>query len=59
VLLELGYLSSEQDLVRLTSQNWRDRAAQKAAEAVDAFVSARRREARAPADAPSGATRPQ
>lgn len=59
VLLELGYLSSEQDLVRLTSQNWRDRAAQKAAEAVDAFVSARSREARAPADAPSGAARPQ
>lgn len=59
VLLELGYLSSEKDLSRLTSQDWRERAAQKTAEAVDAFISARSREARAPAEAPSSATRPQ
>lgn len=59
VLLELGYLSSDKDLARLTSQDWRERAAKRAAEAVDAFISARSREARAPADDPSGATRPQ
>jgi N-acetylmuramoyl-L-alanine amidase len=59
VLLELGYLSSERDLSRLTSQDWRERAAQKTAEAVDAFISARSREARAPAEAPSAAARPQ
>lgn len=59
VLLELGYLSSDKDLARLTSQEWRERAAQKTAEAVDAFISERRREARAPADDPSGAARPQ
>lgn len=51
VLLELGYLSSDNDLARLTSQEWRERAAQKTAEAVDAFFSKRGREARAPADA--------
>ncbi|WP_292529878.1 N-acetylmuramoyl-L-alanine amidase [Methylocystis sp.] len=59
VLLELGYLSSDKDLARLTSQEWRERAAQKAAAAVDAFISGRSREARAPADGPSGAARPQ
>jgi N-acetylmuramoyl-L-alanine amidase len=55
VLLELGYLSSNKDLARLTSQEWRERAAQKAAEAIDAYFSAHNREARAPA----GAARPQ
>ena len=55
VLLELGYLSSDKDLARLTSQDWRERAAQKTAEAIDAFFSAHSREARAPA----GAARPQ
>ncbi len=59
VLLELGYLSSDKDLARLTSQDWREHAAQKTAEAVDAFISERSREARAPADNPSGAARPQ
>ncbi|MGD9544688.1 MAG: N-acetylmuramoyl-L-alanine amidase [Methylocystis sp.] len=59
VLLELGYLSSEKDLARLTSQEWRERAAQKSAEAVDAFISARSREARAPAEARSSPARPQ
>jgi N-acetylmuramoyl-L-alanine amidase len=48
VLLELGYLSSEKDLARLTSPEWRDRAAAKTAEAIEAFFSARSREARAP-----------
>lgn len=59
VLLELGYLSSDKDLARLTSQEWRERAAQKTAEAVDDFISGRSREARAPANDPSGAARPQ
>ena len=59
VLLELGYLSSDKDLARLTSQEWRERAAQKTAEAVDAFISKRSREARAPADGPADAARPQ
>jgi len=59
VLLELGYLSSDKDLAHLTSQDWRERAAQKTAEAVDAFISARGREARAPGDQPSDAARPQ
>ncbi len=59
VLLELGYLSSEKDLARLTSRDWRERAAQKTAEAIDAFFTARNREARAPHGAPSPAARPQ
>ena len=37
VLLELGYLSSAHDLSRLTSPAWRDQAAGKAAEAIEAF----------------------
>lgn len=49
VLLELGYLSSERDLARLTSPEWRDRAAGKTAEAIEAFFAARSREARGPA----------
>ncbi len=48
VLLELGYLSSEKDLARLTSPEWRDRAAVKTAEAIEAFFAARAREARMP-----------
>ncbi|MGJ0394358.1 MAG: N-acetylmuramoyl-L-alanine amidase [Methylocystis sp.] len=48
VLLELGYLSSEKDLARLTSPEWRERAAGKTAEAIEAFFAARSREARAP-----------
>jgi N-acetylmuramoyl-L-alanine amidase len=52
VLLELGYLSSEKDLARLTSPDWRDHAAGKAAEAIEAFFAARSREARAPAKPP-------
>lgn len=56
VLLELGYLSSEKDLARLTSPEWRDHAAGKTAEAVEAFFATRAREARAPAET---AQRPQ
>ncbi|WP_457795547.1 N-acetylmuramoyl-L-alanine amidase [Methylocystis sp. S23] len=52
VLLELGYLSSEKDLARLTSPDWRDRAAGKTAEAIEAFFAARLREARAPGQPP-------
>lgn len=51
-LLELGYLSSEKDLSRLTSPEWRERAAGKTAEAIEAFFAARQREARAPASPP-------
>jgi N-acetylmuramoyl-L-alanine amidase len=51
VLLELGYLSSEKDLERLTSPQWRDRAAEKTAEAIAGFFAARSREARVPAQA--------
>ncbi|MEK4033342.1 N-acetylmuramoyl-L-alanine amidase [Methylocystis sp. IM2] len=47
-LLELGYLSSEKDLARLTSPEWREQAAGKTAEAIEAFFAARSREARAP-----------
>lgn len=36
-LLELGYVSSAHDLSRLTSPAWRERAAAKAAEAIEAF----------------------
>jgi N-acetylmuramoyl-L-alanine amidase len=47
-LLELGYLSSEKDLARLTSPEWRDQASGKTAEAIEAFFAARTKEARAP-----------
>jgi N-acetylmuramoyl-L-alanine amidase len=36
-LLELGYVSSPRDLARLTSSAWREQAANKAAEAIEAF----------------------
>jgi len=39
-LLELGYLSSEEDLANLTSPAWRDRAAEGVAEAIDAYFQA-------------------
>jgi N-acetylmuramoyl-L-alanine amidase len=51
-LLELGYLSSDKDLARLTSPEWRDQAAGKTAEAIEAFFADRSREARAPAKLP-------
>lgn len=47
-LLELGYLSSEKDLARLTSPEWRSAAAGKTAEAIEAFFATRSQEARAP-----------
>ncbi len=37
ILLELGYLSSEKDLTRLTSPQWREQAATKLAEAIKVF----------------------
>lgn len=58
VLLELGYLSSEKDLARLTSPEWRDRASAKTAEAIEAFFAARSREARAPQQPETPAGRP-
>jgi N-acetylmuramoyl-L-alanine amidase len=57
VLLELGYLSSDRDLTRLTSPAWRELAAGKTAEAVEAFFAARRPEARSGADAAPAAAR--
>ncbi|MBX6426302.1 MAG: N-acetylmuramoyl-L-alanine amidase [Variibacter sp.] len=42
VLLELGYVSSAQDLKLLTSEAWRKRAADAVAQAVDTFFAARR-----------------
>ncbi len=41
VLLELGYLSSEKDLSRLTSPQWREQAATKLAEAIKVFFQTR------------------
>jgi N-acetylmuramoyl-L-alanine amidase len=41
VLLELGYMSSRDDLKLLTSRSWRERAATSMTEAVDAFFGAR------------------
>jgi N-acetylmuramoyl-L-alanine amidase len=37
ILLELGYLSSEKDLSRLTSPQWREQAAMKLAEAIKVY----------------------
>ena len=59
VLLELGYLSSDKDLARLTSPEWRDQAAGKTAEAIEAFFAARSREARAPQTPAAAGPRPQ
>jgi N-acetylmuramoyl-L-alanine amidase len=39
-LLELGYLSSDEDLANLTSPAWRERAADGVAEAIDAYFKA-------------------
>lgn len=46
-LLELGYLSSEKDLAKLVSPEWRERAARATADAIAAYFSARDRAARA------------
>lgn len=58
VLLELGYLSSERDLSRLTSAEWRERAAETTAQAIDAFFSQRDQKAETPSQAVAS-TRPQ
>jgi len=59
VLLELGYLSSEKDLARLTSAEWRDHAAEATASAIEAFFAARGRAARALQHTATTAARPQ
>jgi N-acetylmuramoyl-L-alanine amidase len=41
VLLELGYLSNEKDGLALSSPEWRDKAANRVAEAIEAFFAAR------------------
>ncbi len=51
ILLELGYLSSPQDVKSLTSSEWRARATSALASAVDRFFSPRPEGARAPAKA--------
>jgi N-acetylmuramoyl-L-alanine amidase len=59
-LLELGYLSSESDLARLTSAEWRERAADSTVQAIDRYFRDREEEARAePATAVASSTRPQ
>lgn len=59
VLLELGYLSSERDLSRLTSPRWRERAAEATAQAIAAFFSARDQQAPTPSQAMASTARPQ
>jgi len=51
VLLELGYLSSEKDLARLTSSDWRDKASDVTAGAIEAFLAERDRTAALPGPA--------
>jgi N-acetylmuramoyl-L-alanine amidase len=59
-LLELGYLSSEGDLARLTSAEWRERAADSTVQAIDRFFRDREEEARAgPETAVAVSARPQ
>lgn len=59
-LLELGYLSSESDLARLTSAEWREHAADSTVQAIDRFFRDREEEARAePATAVASSARPQ
>ncbi|MGB8531708.1 MAG: N-acetylmuramoyl-L-alanine amidase, partial [Pseudolabrys sp.] len=41
VLVELGYMSTKDDLKQLTSANWRARTAQALAQAVDAYFTPR------------------
>lgn len=49
VLLELGYLSNEEDVADLASPAWRDKAADQVAKAIDAFFNQRQPENLAPA----------
>lgn len=59
VLLELGYLSSQRDLSRLTSPEWRERAAEATAQAIEGFFSLRDRQAEPPSRAVASSARPQ
>lgn len=59
VLLELGYLSSQRDLSRLTSPEWRERAAETTAQSIDAFFSVRDQKGETPSQAVASTTRPQ
>jgi N-acetylmuramoyl-L-alanine amidase len=44
ILLELGYLSNEEDVADLTSPAWREKAAEQTAKAIDAFFAQRQPE---------------
>ncbi|WP_244635327.1 N-acetylmuramoyl-L-alanine amidase [Methylosinus sp. C49] len=55
VLLELGYLSSNRDLSRLLSPEWRERAADATAQAIERYFDERREPAQLQASAPSQA----
>ena len=59
VLLELGYLSSEKDLAKLTSPQWRDTASATTAQAIEAFFAARDKQAQQRQQAASATARPQ
>jgi N-acetylmuramoyl-L-alanine amidase len=58
-LLELGYLSSERDLARLTSAEWRERAADSTAQAIDRYFAERDEPKIEPAQAVAASARPQ
>jgi N-acetylmuramoyl-L-alanine amidase len=60
VLLELGYLSSDADLARLTSPQWRERAADATASAIETYFAAQEKILRGPAQAVAASpARPQ
>jgi N-acetylmuramoyl-L-alanine amidase len=68
VLLELGYLSSTRDLSRLVSPEWRERAAEATAQAIERYFQERQEQAQeqagtapqtAPAQAVAATARPQ
>jgi len=65
VLLELGYLSSARDLSRLVSPEWRERAADATAQALERYFSERQEQAQeqaqagAPSQAVAATARPQ
>ena len=59
VLLELGYLSSEKDLSRLTSSQWREQAAGKTTEAINAYFLAHPITGRPVETAPRNSERPE
>jgi N-acetylmuramoyl-L-alanine amidase len=59
VLLELGYLSSEKDLAKLTSPQWRDTASTTTAQAIEAFFATRDKQAQQQQQAASARARPQ